>query len=115
MPTKSNWPTGDYPVLINPTDYEVAAFSDKEKWDTLRICVSGENIAIGSGHGNTHDSITKLAQMRYPDTYILFRVDGRFYFNMEDTGGKRKTSLAGGLRYFSERHGEIIADLCQQR
>lgn len=112
---KSSWPDGSYPVLIDPTDFEVVQFSEREKWDTLRICVDGDKIAIGSGHDNTHDSVTKLANLRYPETYILFRADDQFYFNLEDMSGKRKASLTSGLRYFNSRHQDIISDLCNQR
>lgn len=117
---KSFWDTGDYPILIDPTDDEVMQFT--EKWDTLRICTEGDVIAIGSGYGNTHQSIIdmvkRVKQLRrwHPSTYILYHCLPTFYFNLEDVGGPRESRVERVLREdFTERHRQIIQDLINIR
>lgn len=105
---KSFWSTGDYPILIDPTDAEVMQVS--EKWDTLRICVEGELIAIASGFGNTHQSIIDMVKnvkglkRFHPSTYILFHILPSFYFNLEDVGGPRQARVESVLKKNSH-HG----------
>lgn len=115
----SHWPDKSYPCLFNPDDKEVLYFADKERWDTLRICIVDDHIGIGSGHGHTHTSVQQLMAKRLkkrilPETWILFREDGDFWFNCEDTSGKRKVHWRKVLKEFSERHQEIITTLVEE-
>jgi len=113
----SHWDSGDYPIFINPTFDELKKLAES-RWDTVRICVEDDTLAIASGHGNTHQSVIegveKSLQIRrwHPETYILFREGHEFYFNLEDMGGGRKVKAKKVLRkYFSEQHEETLNDL----
>ena len=113
----SHW-DGDYPIYINPTFDE---YKELTQWDTIRICIVGDNIAFASGHGNTHQSITdamklKLKIREYPETYIMFKEGDQVFFNLEDVSGERKCPWKRAVRrYFSQEHSEIIADLVANR
>lgn len=118
----SHWPGGDYPIFINPDDAELVEAGELlDKWDTLRICVDDDNIGIGSGMGNTHDSVTKAMIAKHcsrglPETFILFRQGDNFYFNLEDVTGERAASFRRAVREnFSKRHEEILTTLVQIR
>lgn len=116
--TFSYWETGDYPILINPE------FSELDKlglWDTIRICVDKTNLGLASGHGNTHDSITKMmVHHKYssgmPETYILFKDGDEYFFNLEDVGLGRKVKFRPVLRkLFSDQNVQIIEDIVSIR
>lgn len=115
---KSHWGTGDYPILLNP---EVHELDRLEAWDTIRICVDRKNIGIASGHGNTHYSIIQMMVAQglsngMPSTFILFRVENRFYFNLEDVSGPRRASFEKSLlEYFEESHADLLRLVVQQR
>lgn len=117
----SHWPDGSDPILFNPTFPELMEIG-KQPWDSIRICVEGDDIALATGFGNTHSSICegvqKLLGRRWlcSDDPILFREGGAYWFNLEHLGGGRKVPLAKGLRQvFSEDHANIIRDLVQMR
>lgn len=105
MPVHSHWPCGSYPILVNPTKTEIEKFGKDEVWDTLRIVVDSDDdsqFAVGSGHGNTHTSVTKGAYLVtrkfiLPDSYILFIEDKQFFFNLEDVMGGRKVRAAKAI------------------
>lgn len=119
MAVFSNW-NGEYPILVNPTWEEIVLLN---KWDTVRVCVEFErkNIGLASGFGNTHDSITKAMVAHgfstgLPSTYILFREDGRYWFNMEDVSGQRKVPAQRIIhKEFLEEHGAILLDVISAR
>lgn len=117
----SYWETREYPILINPEFWELGELF-LEKWDTIRICVDGKNIGLASGYGNTHSSITSMMRVKLnnrrllPDTYILFRQDGDFFFNLEDIGGGRKVHYRKVLKeWFEEDHARILQDIVTAR
>lgn len=113
----SFWPTGDYPIFINPDFAEIAELA-KSGWDTVRICVDNENIGVASGYGNTHQSVIDMMRVKLddrrllPESYILFKEDGDFWFNCEDMSGERKLHYKSAIaRYFDSPHDEILSDL----
>ena len=57
----SHWPTGDYPIFINPDFKEILELCT-QNWDTIRICVQDDTIAIASGFGNTHNSVILMVE-----------------------------------------------------
>lgn len=110
----SQWKTEDYPILIDPEFPELLRLGP---WDTIRICVDGDHIGLASGYGNTHDSVTKMmvahrCSTGLPETYILFREDGEYWFNLEDlTGGRKVSAERVFRRYFSDDHANILRDV----
>lgn len=116
----SFWPDGSYPIFINPEIPEVVELA-KSGWDTVRICVEEEVLAIASGYGNTHQSVIeavsallKPKKRFFPETYILFREEGDFWFNLEDVSGQRKAHYFSVIKqYFNPDHAAILRDLVQ--
>jgi hypothetical protein len=112
------WANDAYPILINPTFEEIQKLST---WDTVRICVDNGNIGLASGLGNTHDSITKMMiahgySKGLPETYILFKVDEKYYFNLEDVSGERQAPARRTIRqYFTDGHGDILRQVIEAR
>ncbi len=47
------------PVYLNPTDSELVELCS-EPWDTLRVMESDEVFVVGSGFGNTHETLVQL-------------------------------------------------------
>jgi len=84
----SHWPSGDYPIYINPDFGEIVELA-KTKPDTLRIIegYDNQNIAIASGYGNTHDSVVKGARVKLENKrwsgfdYILYREAHEWFWN----------------------------------
>lgn len=112
----SFWPTGDYPIYINPSTkdmFELAATG----FDTVRICVEDELLAVASGYGNTHQSVIDAVRQSlkikrwHPETYILFKENNQYWFNLEDISGDRKVFWRDVKSYFSDEHWNLISDL----
>jgi len=115
----SFWPDGSYPIFIDPDFNELMELA-KSGWDTVRICLNQNDdfIAMASGHGNTHQSVidavknVKGLRRWHPETYILFKEQGDFWFNLEDVSGERKAHYRKVVKeYFSDVHGQMILDL----
>lgn len=82
----STWPDGSYPVYLNPTFEELIELA-KSRVDTLRICEYKDQLAVASGYGNTHTSVTAIARKEWgkrwhPYTHILFQRMGAWAWNL---------------------------------
>lgn len=114
----SHWPTGDYPIFIDPTFPEILTLC-KERWDTLRLCVDDDIFAVASGYGNTHQSIIDIVKRAeglrrwHPETYIIFRDQG-FFFNLEDVNGGRRVPWEQCKGYFHPEHWDVITEIINQ-
>jgi hypothetical protein len=111
-----------YPILINPDDFEIIEWSKCQNWDTLRICCSENWIGIASGFGNTHDQVIKAAKkVGIRDylsclDYILYKSGYEFYWNFDVINGKKAIYFKDGLKeLFNNRQIEIIKELVKLR
>ena len=84
----SNWDDNSYAFYLlifdKAIDDTFKEWAMKLKADTLRILVDERGIAIGSGHGNTHDSMIRKIRHSvtgfkrwFPRDYIAY--NGKFY------------------------------------
>lgn len=114
----SHWPTGDYPILINPSPEEYEKITS-QRWDSLRIMVDSDDIGIASGLGNTHNSVQNamrkvLDRHLHAHDYIFYVADGRVYSNEEcfDGGsGRNKVPVNITLDLFKDQHADILRDI----
>ena len=113
----SFWPNKEYPILYEPTDSELIQFSEQENWDTLRINCTDKVIAVASGHGNTHQSISDMCKdLKWCDTHIIFREDGGYWYNLEAASMKgRKVRYHKRPDLFTPRQVEILQTLVELR
>ncbi|MDE1971013.1 MAG: hypothetical protein KGI50_05580 [Patescibacteria group bacterium] len=115
----SHWPTGDYPIFIDPTFEEILELA-KSRPDTLRILEDDDHLAVASGYGNTHDSVGKAAYKMlghrwHPFDYILYREQGRWWWNPMwhwDTKSE-KVATDSNLVSISKRTEEFVKDFMQ--
>jgi len=111
----SYWPLGDYPIYINPTDKDLIELMETNP-DTIRICDDTGILAIASGFGNTHNSISKIVKEQVnkgfcPMCFILFRQDQTWWWNLEDVSGSSRVSFKSGLRYLDKESKTILEGL----
>lgn len=96
----SVWADGSAPVLLDPTDSELVKFAETERIDTLRVCWCKEHVAIGSGFGNTHSSVTEAGRRIwprwFPDSIIVWR-DGEVW-RVNDLCGIERMRLESWLK-----------------
>lgn len=81
----SVWSDGSSPVYLNPDLKEIAELG-ASRVDTLRICEEPGQLAVASGFGNTHESVTKIARGEWGKRWsgldlILYRLGDEWFFN----------------------------------
>ena len=116
----SHWPTGDYPIYIDPTLGERMELA-KQGWDTLRVCVlddGKDTLCVASGHGNTHHTVLQGAKKAglgadmFARSYIIYKDCEDYWFNLEDMTGDDRADFRRTLRrFFSEHNQEILSDI----
>lgn len=119
----------DYPIYLDPSDEELIQLAESG-WDTLRVMEGPEVFAIGSGFGNTHDSIIYYYAMskgfkrekalygykwggRWPDwdPFIFFHErSGIMLCNLEDVSGSRRAMPSEWKDYLSS--DERVRQMC---
>lgn len=131
----------DYPVYLNPTDNELIELA-QSNWDTLRVMECDYCLVIGSGYGNTHETLVQLYKKhigngktkerwdcrsqtmetvyvgRVPnwDPYIFFREYNIMLCNLGDVSGPDKALPSRWRREFSDeriRQFELIAQISE--
>ena len=131
----------DCPVYLNPTDEELVELAESY-WDTLRVMECDEVLVIGSGFGNTHETLVQLykrhsgggrTKKRWDprtqreeevwvgatpdwDPYIFFHKVGIMLCNLGDVGGPDNALPQRWKRCFSEarnRQFEFIAEVSE--
>ena len=117
----------DYPIYLNPTWEELEELA-KSGWDTVRIAVDGQNLILGSGHGNTHHSLAHFYGVHKGITprertgsvcasldscLILYYRGKQAYFNNDDDGGTDRARLTALRNCLSEQHYQMLTDLIQ--
>lgn len=85
----SEWPDGAYPIYLNP-DFEDILKLAEHQWDTLRILFSEDVLIIGSGHGNTHETLArayrnhlKARRTPYLEAAIIHFSGHKFYLDID--------------------------------
>lgn len=122
----SIWRDGSFPIYIDP-DYGELLELAETKPDTLRICEGDEIVALASGYGNTHQSVTAgvrpVIKVRrwHPTTYILFHDgNGKWYMNPDGhfPANSERVELSYAYRYITPKLKNIIADfvkICDEK
>lgn len=112
----------DYPIYINPDFDEISAIS-KYGWNTLRILESDKYIIIGSGYGNTHESLHRAAKQLLSKRevsnlidFILYYEGQICYFNMLGHTNKNDERLRAqdAMKYFSTNAISILKDIIRE-
>jgi hypothetical protein len=49
----------DHPIYLNPSDKELITLAESG-WDSLRVMENDETLIIGSGYGNTHETLVQF-------------------------------------------------------
>ena len=110
----------NYPIYINPDFNEVVEMA-RLGWDTMRIMQSQEYLVIGSGYGNTHNSLMQAAkallkprEYHQLDPLIMYHEDGVVWFNCEDVSGNAKTPLRKMARELTLEQMTTIRELIKE-
>lgn len=131
----------EYPIYLNPTDEELIELA-QSGWDTLRVMESDDCLVIGSGFGNTHETLVQYykkmsgkgkTKERWdcrvqanvtvyvgptPDwtPFIFFKAYGILCCNLGDAGGPETALPARWKRCFSDFRNsqfELIAQVSE--
>lgn len=118
MARVSNWGgSGNHPILLNPTIEEIVQFAQTERIDTLRICWDGDNFALASGYGNTHNTVTQAGRKLwgrrwFPYNAILYKTgQDRWAWNMLDGSDGDRVSFEKGLRLVPTNLANAVRDI----
>jgi hypothetical protein len=116
----SDW----YPCYLNPDFSELEELANSH-WDTVRILIIDEprkpeihnQVIMASGYGNTHETLArtyrsyfKLKRTPFNYDFILYKRDGRAWFN-DLTAGQDKVSVEEMLRSFTNEQARMFKDL----
>jgi len=128
-----------YPVYLNPTIQELTELAENQ-WDSLRVLTGDDIFLIGSGYGNTHNTLMfhygehlqlpRRERMGYTghvwrgkcpylDPYIFFHDNsGIMLANLGDVGGPEKAMPRKWKKSMSAKDVEtmvFIAELSNLR
>lgn len=113
------------PIYFDPTFDECVELG-RNSWDTLRLCVLDDKdipikaFGVASGYGNDHYGVIRAMRDYYNNrhmnavtlsTYIIYRVHGHLFFNMEDVSGHERVAWRDAKEYFCTEHWQWIRDI----